>query len=232
MKEHPILFSAPMVRAILDGPKTQTRRVVKGIPSDAEEVFWWAPEGGIARPGWADPGVYYRNPRGLHCIHPSWHVGDKLWVRETWCHKADDNGMIVYNAEGNWDASCVWYAADGIDVRAIDADGWGETNNDGTERSPWRPSIHMPRWASRITLEVTGVRAERVGDISEADARAEGITDGGCLNCGESEPCGCASPEPSARDSFAWLWQNINGEYSWHANPWVWVIEFKREVTR
>ena len=219
-----------MVRAILDGRKTQTRRVVKGIPSDAKEVFWWAPEGDIARPGWADPGVYYRNPRGLHTICPPWRVGEKLWVRETWCHKADDNGMTVYNAEGNWDASCVWYAADEIDVRAVDGDGWGETNTDGTERSPWRPSIHMPRWASRITLEVTGVRAERVQEIDDRDADAEGTT------------CHYACEPPTANrdgthrcnpiNDFRRLWDSINAArgYGWDANPWVWVISFKREV--
>jgi hypothetical protein len=92
----------------------------------------------------------------------------------------------------------------------------------------WVPSIHMPRWASRILLEITDVRVERLSDISEKDARAEGIIDGGCLNCGESEPCGCANPEPDATDAFAYLWQSIYGQENWNANPWVWVIEFKR----
>jgi hypothetical protein len=92
----------------------------------------------------------------------------------------------------------------------------------------WRPSIHMPRWASRITLEIAAVRVERLQDISEDDARAEGITDGGCLNCGNPEPCECASPEPSARDAFCYLWHQIHGCNSWHTNPWVWVVEFHR----
>ena len=92
----------------------------------------------------------------------------------------------------------------------------------------WRPSIHMPRWASRILLEITDVRVERLNAISEEDARAEGIIDGGCLNCGEPEPCGCANPEPDATDAFAYLWQSIYGQDNWNANPWVWVIEFKR----
>ncbi|MGU7800820.1 hypothetical protein ACV2ZF_26720, partial [Escherichia coli] len=92
----------------------------------------------------------------------------------------------------------------------------------------WTPSIHMPRWASRILLEITSVRVERLNAISEEDARAEGIIDGGCLNCGEPEPCGCANPVPDATDAFAYLWQSIYGQENWNANPWVWVIEFKR----
>lgn len=92
----------------------------------------------------------------------------------------------------------------------------------------WTPSLHMPRWASRILLEITDVRVERLNAISEEDARAEGIIDGGCLNCGEPEPCGCANPEPDATDAFAYLWQSIYGQDNWNANPWVWVIEFKR----
>lgn len=92
----------------------------------------------------------------------------------------------------------------------------------------WTPSLHMPRWASRILLEITDVRVERLNAISEEDARAEGIIDGGCLNCGEPEPCGCANPEPDATDAFAYLWQSIYGQESWNANPWVWVISFER----
>lgn len=86
----------------------------------------------------------------------------------------------------------------------------------------------MPRAASRINLLITGVRVERLNDISEADARAEGIEDGGCLTCGECEPCGCDRPMPDATDAFARLWQSIYGAESWQASPWVWVIEFKK----
>jgi hypothetical protein len=89
--------------------------------------------------------------------------------------------------------------------------------------------MFMPRWAGRITLVITGVRVEQLQDISEDDARAEGITDGGCLECGESETnCGCINPQPDARDSFIHLWESINGPGSWAANPWVWVVEFRR----
>ncbi len=92
-----------------------------------------------------------------------------------------------------------------------------------------RPSIHMPRWASRLILEVVNVRVERLQEITEEDARAEGIIDGGCLNCGESEPCGCDNPNPDARDTFIYLWNSINGKkHPWTSNPWVWVIQFKR----
>lgn len=78
------------------------------------------------------------------------------------------------------------------------------------------------------SLEITDVRVERIQDISEEQARAEGITDGGCTECGNHEPCGCANPSPSAIDSFSWLWESIYGRGSWDANPWVWVVEFKR----
>jgi hypothetical protein len=134
--------------------------------------------------------------------------GDRLWVRETFGHGCELCGVrfplaphLKYKADGN---KC------GCSVA-------------------WRPSIHMPRWASRLTLEVTAVRVERVADISEADARAEGITDGGCLTCGKNEPCGCDDPKPDARDSFVWLWDSINAErgYGWSVNPFVWVVEFK-----
>lgn len=129
------------------------------------------------------------------------------------CMDASDGCKAV--PPSKWgDCSRIWYWADG-----------NPTEGDWTRP---RPSIHMPRWASRILLEVTSVRVERLQDISEADARAEGITDGGCTNCGNPEPCGCADPAPDARDAFCNLWQSINGDQSWIANPWVWVVEFKR----
>lgn len=129
--------------------------------------------------------------------------GDRIWVRETWAR---------YNIDQN---------SHDIAYRATTPEDWPEEGR-------WRPSIHMPRWASRILLEITNVRVERLNAISEEDARAEGIIDGGCLNCGEPEPCGCANPEPDATDAFAYLWQSIYGQENWNANPWVWVIEFKR----
>lgn len=201
MAERPILFSAPMVRAILSGSKTQTRRIVKSqfaqdaVPAEmcAETAegwqtighsgLWWCDAAGAAEDA-------IRCPYGI--------PGDRLWVRETHAPQAD-----CWGAWHNWmglsrtgPKPIIHYAADGGDPFI--------------ER--WRPSIHMPRWASRITLEVTSVRVERLQNISAADAIAEGP---------EPHPAGpvCA---------FSSLWRSINGVESWVQNPWVWVIEFKR----
>jgi hypothetical protein len=195
MKERPILFSAQMVRALLDGSKTQTRRVVS-----AKHLQWI--ENSILN--FLD-GKWNQRPL------PYGLPGDRLWVREAWrvIDVADCFAPREITA-----ASRIWYEAD-----APHQPGFGR----------YRPPMFMPRWASRITLEITGVRVERLHDISKEDARAEGITDGGCLNCGNSETdCGCLNPQPDARDSFIRLWQSINGPDSWSANPWVWVVEFKR----
>jgi hypothetical protein len=194
MKERPILFSGPMVRALLAGTKTQTRRIVK-----ARDLEWMDVHQGLREPDNAE-----RCPYG----QPG---GDRLYVRETWAAP---------------------HAYDHLPPRLIPQDSrihYAATEDRGGLL--WRPSIHMPRWASRITLEVTGVRVERLQDINEADARAEGITDGGCLNCGEPEPCNCAAPQPDARDAFVHLWMSINGPDSWAANPLVWVVEFKPVAT-
>lgn len=200
MKERPILFSGAMVRAILDGRKTQTRRILKHkIPKNAEKEI----------------GEDYVLARWQ--IRPPYWVGMKLWVREAFRYCEATDG---YND---------FYVQYRVDEKAI---GWRD--NAGRMNYPidtrWRPSIHMPRWASRITLEVTDVRVERLHDICEEDARAEGITDGGCLVCGEHEPCGCTNPTPDARDSFINLWDSINAQrgYSWSSDPCVWVVAFKK----
>lgn len=208
MKERPILFGAPMVRAILEGRKTQTRRVVKDTGLYAIELHHGA-----------ETAARERAALATQC--PYGQPGDRLWVRETWQGPLIDEELEEeFNQSPDHfkkPAFCVYRATDTLD--AINADG---------EALGWLPSIHMPRWASRILLEITAVRVERLQDISESDARAEGIADGGCLSCGEHEPCVCADPNPDARDSFCRLWQSINGSESWHANPWVWVIEFKK----
>ena len=167
MKETGLLFTGEMVRALLDGRKTMTRR-----------------------------------------LKFSGKVGDRIWVRETWA-KTDQAG------DHKIDAYVVYRATDPVWETMT---GW-----------KWQPSIFMPRWASRITLEVTAVKCERLNDITEEDARSEGIIDGGCLNCGNNEPCGCNNPKPDPRESFIYLWEQINGKRaSWDSNPIVKVISFKR----
>ena len=218
MKERPILFSGPMVRAILDGRKSQTRRVVK------------LPQQYPAKP--------------IHPTHESWigrwqngfvacpygQPGDRIWCKETW--------QVLRE-------TCSYETGE-YDVREWEADLYGSPQTQllkdcprGGHRAviayradyeesfegPWRPSIFMPRWASRITLEVTGVRVERLQEISEADAIAEGI---------ERSDGAWASYSPkfgrfmNPITSYHSLWESINGPGSWAANPWVWVIEFKR----
>jgi len=197
--ERGMIFNAEMVRAILDGRKTQTRRPVKPQPELTERSgFSW--NGALYGAG-SDERETNRNFAHAKC--PYGKPGDRIWVRETWAR---------YN----------------IDHDSHDMAYRATTPEDWPEGGRWRPSIHMPRWASRILLEITDVRVERLNSISEEDARAEGIIDGGCLNCGDPEPCGCANPDPDATDAFAYLWQSIYGQENWNANPWVWVIEFKR----
>ena len=187
MKEHPILFSAPMVRAILDGSKTQTRRVWK-MPRGC---MWYEAMGG-EREGWfIDPGQPWW-PHVGECRCPYGVPGDRLWVREAWRRDIFDHEKTLYRA----------------------------THGDRTVFDKWKPSIHMPRVRSRITLEVTGVRVERLQDISKADARAEGVRS----NADTLAETGYAD----ARFAYRSLWETINGAGSWDANPWVWVVEFRK----
>ncbi|WP_371343294.1 hypothetical protein [Klebsiella quasipneumoniae] len=204
MTERGMIFNAEMVRAILDGRKTQTRRLVKFPVHDKNLGCELA---GNELAGELSAGNYLNSAFGK--------PGDRIWVRETFTGHYLDDDQIQDIKDGRDKASSL------CEYRADYPDGYQAADG-------WTPSIHMPRWASRILLEITDVRVERLNAISEEDARAEGIIDGGCLNCGEPEPCGCANPEPDATDAFAYLWQSIYGQESWNANPWVWVIEFKR----
>ncbi|MHA4212418.1 hypothetical protein ACXP0Y_22790 [Klebsiella pneumoniae] len=209
MKERGMIFNGEMVRAILDGRKTQTRRIMAPQPEPCPRGGHWWPSNVFkimlhvedemqnGKGGWG--GLV-----GDAC--PFGDVGDRIWVREAFASGLSTKSTLAYRATHK---------------REDLEDGFYDTIK-------WTPSIHMPRRASRILLEITGVRVERLNAISEEDARAEGIIDGGCLNCGEPEPCGCANPEPDATDAFAYLWQSIYGQESWNADPWVWVIEFKR----
>lgn len=225
MAERPILFNTEMVIAILDGRKTQTRRIVKPQPvkdDTFEGPYWYEPtvvnKDGELGPG--KPVFGISSTDGEWGIKSPYQPGDRLWVRETW---ADLRGMGFGNDPITGKPWNVAYKAD------------IEPGSDGDRARidygvKWKPSIHMPKSAARIWLEVVGVRVERLQEITEEDARAEGIVDGGCLNCGESEPCGCDNPQPDARDGFIYLWDSINAKrgYGWDTNPWVWVIEFKK----
>ncbi|HDT4077006.1 TPA: hypothetical protein QHR19_005020 [Klebsiella pneumoniae] len=222
MTERGMIFNAEMVRAILDGRKTQTRRIMKIQP----EHSGFGLRRVIDSKNGSDDGKYFWSLsdacglkiRSKSFTCPFGSVGDRIWVREAFrVHsRATEVATLVY--------------------KASERNSWTEqTNrvpvsvcNKPATPEKWTPSLHMPRWASRLLLEITDVRVERLNAISEEDARAEGIIDGGCLNCGEPVPCGCANPEPDATDAFAYLWQSIYGSDSWNANPWVWVIEFKR----
>lgn len=189
MKERPILFSAPMVRAILEGRKTQTRRVAKGTRAEGVSRCHWSGT------GWAHLAAH----GGCTCqpvACPYGKPGDRLWVREAWAvqHEYDAFAPSEIGASARWH-----YAA---------------TEDLGGLRK--RPSIFLPRRGSRITLEITDVRVERLQEISDADALAEGCDSG--HNFGDGSAC----------TAFGMLWESINGPKSWDANPWVWVVEFRR----
>jgi len=223
MRELPILFSAPMVRAILEGRKTVTRRV-------------FAPE----RMTWPRKGFYETHAlrggelmtTGFGPFHPErWlsycpygQPGDRLWVRETFasCIDVDEMGFAPESDR------CLFYKADPTPHCVTPG------HNGPEELGRWRPSIHMPRWASRITLEVTGVRVERLQDITYEQAIAEGITDPATM---PEIPAGHGTGETVMeyarrtnwpKSQFRYLWVTINGAESWDTNPWVWVVEFKR----
>lgn len=219
MTERPILMSAPMVRALLDGRKTQTRRVVK--PRHDWHVDEVPDERGVFRPWPVFESYVYAEPETIEVPCPYGEPGDRLWVRETWA----PNEMAV--------GESTLYAAD------------GRPPYGNLSVSRWRPSIHMPRGLSRLTLEVTGVRVERLQDISEEDAKAEGITERVVAEGhnfyprrfgAPGVPCVNSFGEKSegehfhhkAVDAFRSLWESINGPESWAANPWVWAITFKR----
>ncbi|MGR7890436.1 hypothetical protein ACU6XY_09650 [Klebsiella aerogenes] len=199
MKERGMIFNGEMVRAILDGRKTQTRRPFNWRRQPAMEMA--EREDGSLWP-WAEDcenggDIWFNCPFGA--------VGDRIWVRETWAR---------YNIDQH---------SHDMAYRATPPEDW-------PEEGKWRPSIHMPRWASRILLEITNIGVQRIRSISQNDAAREGLmrlpaTGRYCINQGD-QYFGRASHD--AREVFSWLWQSIYGEESWDANPWVWVIEFKQ----
>ncbi|MBC4641444.1 ASCH domain-containing protein [Klebsiella quasipneumoniae] len=243
MKERGMIFNSEMVRAILDGRKTQTRRIMKVQPESNQLGLLLITDStkhsDIGKYHWAESNATGNHVRSKLFSSPFGAVGERIWVRETWATLGNEDGCYVdwednlckgdeRSAARIYRASCEQRPGD-YGLWSIPDDAyWKPHTKEHKFEGVWRPSIHMPRWASRILLEITDVRVERLNAISEEDARAEGIIDGGCLNCGEPEPCGCANPEPDATDAFAYLWQSIYGQDNWNANPWVWVIEFKR----
>ena len=204
MTEKPILFSAPMVRAIMAGTKTQTRRLVKPQPS-AELLSDYAE---IRATRGSDRTDAQMLSDCLPCPYGT--PGTRLWVRETWMPDAPRNG--------EWNDTAFYGCGMSplSDIPECYRKPWHclyRATWDGCELVGWKPSIHMPRWASRITLEVTGVRVERLQDISTRDCWAEGIP---------------SSPDVDPVHEYQELWESINGHGSWQANPWVWVVEFRR----
>lgn len=240
MKERPILVSAPMVRAILEGRKTQTRRIMK--PQPVRDGNWHCLPKYSAG---SDTAFREGAPYFGDCPYGKAYEGDRLWVRET-CRAEEleyagwEDG-VRYLADNHWRA---------IENTREAADAWIELNSYRGLKGAVVPSIHMPRWASRITLEITGVRVERLQDISEKDAKAEGVEPldaerddrdfAICPQCGGTRlydtlganlgvipDCDCLECDTYAK-RYRHLWESINGPGSWDANPWVWVIEFKK----
>jgi len=195
VKERPILFQGAMVRALLAGTKTQTRRALR-LPHGLWET---SPTGELV-------------PIPAGCPYGQPGVG--LWVREAFGISYDGSAIPWTGADAQRDGEVIYRAT------------FDEKPDEG--RLPWKPSIHMPRWASRITLEVTGVRVERLQDISEADALAEGIVQ---LNDGFGLPAGEHFHAADPRQSYLSLWEAINGPGSVDANPLVWAVEFRRLET-
>lgn len=219
VKERGILFSAPMVRALLAGTKTQTRRPFYTLTKHFNTAVF---------------DTRYAMPRLLPPVDHSWtisdwrHVnpGDRLWVRETWAGPLVDADVLEAangdKARFKSPAFCQYAADGGPRPEYMDAD--------DNLRQRWTPAIHMFRWASRITLEVTGVRVERLQDISEADAKAEGCAPMAWV---VEDPTGLIDwplkeRENPYRNGYALLWDQINGAGAWDANPWVWAVSFKR----
>ncbi len=211
MSERPILFSAPMVRAILAGTKTQTRRVVKPQPHPLGDD-----------PVTAKKRCPYGQP------------GDRLWVRETFAVRGNEDGHPERTDGtlcGEREAPRFYRA----DCKQTDYGMWQLP--DGSLLEGWRSSLHMPRWASRITLEVVSVRVERLQNISEPDAQAEGcLPDKHFLNQlshlrGSDAVRAVPSKLYTAKERFAQLWDSINAKRApWASNPWVWAVEFRRCV--
>lgn len=212
MKERGMIFNGEMVRAILDGRKTQTRRIMAPQPADDIERSAFPNPDAI---GWKSSLKHKHGSTTAHFC-PFGAIGDRIWVREAFrVHsRATDVATLVY--------------------KASERNSWTEQThrvpvavcNKPATPEKWTPSLHMPRWASRILLEITDVRVERLNSISQEDAQAEGLELTGWRPTYSDPDSGGEVITPY--DNFAELWSSIYGDESWQANPWVWVIEFKR----
>lgn len=227
MNAKPIIFNGPMIRAILDGRKTQTRRIAK------------LTHGGHVK----EPNGHRRwHPQHEHAVKacPYGHPAELLWVRENFAIECNQHYQDVYTQpktplgpirwhsnscdETQW-FECPRYQASEPETILVTPD------DESSDAMRWRPSIHIPRWASRLTLRITDVRVQRVQEISEEDARAEGVEpepipahDPSCMG----DCRWCPVPEPSWGEGFRLLWDSINAKrgYGWDANPWVWALSF------
>ena len=330
MKERPILFSGPMVRAILDGSKTQTRRVVKPVrryehnnicrPDLVEDPYavWWhgvsenvgcfqicpygtpgdrlfpampipslnrnycadlhgriwsrakdretwnVLKGSVTSKGYLSvtpahegryrtrlvhrlvaEAFYGREPEGLNQVrHLNGDQKDNAPENLDWGTQEDNwSDRLVHGRDTGERHHAAKLTAETVEkIRAAEmpqravaarfgvaqSTVWAIRTGRYWQHAPKQNPPNCQRWASCAIPEITDVRVQRLQEISEEDARAEGVSDGGCLSCGNPEPCGCGNPQPDARDGFAWLWQSIHGSDGWHANPWVWAITFQR----
>lgn len=209
MKERGLIFNSEMVRAILDGRKTQTRRIVKGTDGAVKFCKEWDINGEEIFVVLGEKDHTGMNPVFGAISCPFGAVGDRIWVRETWAEAgACAPDLKLYRANYPEHVPSIY------------------ENVPLAEEIRWTPSIHMPRWASRILLEITDVLVERLNDISQEDAQAEGMSLTGWRPTYSDPDSGGEVWTPY--DNFARLWESIYGEGSWKANPWVWVIEFKR----
>ncbi|HDZ0422928.1 hypothetical protein [Klebsiella pneumoniae] len=218
MKERGMIFNGEMVRAILDGRKTQTRRIIKDCTVGRDPISKFI------KIGKKFIGCYPEDvPELIRECCPYGVPGDRIWVRETWADAgASAPDLKLYRANYPEHVPSIY------------------ENVPPAKEIRWTPSIHMPRWASRILLEITDVRVERLNAISPEDAESEGLERTNFTGFGD-EPGLPSYPEPDVYfdplkkqwkeyppEAFAGLWESIYGEGSWQANPWVWVIEFKR----
>jgi hypothetical protein len=221
-KAKPIIFSAPMILALLDGRKTQTRRLLKPQPWLSMSKRWtWNPPGKRPICGWFDGPPYIPETDALAMDNVPCAVGDRLWVRETLKSDRMENFLT---GERTTNAMCAYYSADNSEC--LNEDGF---NLAWIWKGSTLSSIHMPRWASRITLEVTGVKVERVQDISGNDAIEEGIDlekhKCGCEVCSRTSKL-CPATASGLIMEFAELWGSLHGHGAWDKNPWIYCLTF------